>query len=378
MLSRRWIDLELVEHMSSCHEPPKQEESHGCCGAPVAPEAPWWRQFDWLLWLSFIGVAVAFGGFYADLHVGAPDWLNTLITSTVELMNTMWIGIAFGVIALALLSQIPRELVMSALGTNKGKQGILRATLAGLLLDLCNHGILMVGAKLYERGASIGQVMAFLIASPWNSLSLTFIMIALMGWGWTLAFIGLSLVIAIIAGYAFDALVARGTLPNNPHQVAIVDENFSFWKQASASWSKTTVDSTLIKTMLVSGIKDSRMVLRWMLFGVLLASAIRAWVPTEVFSTYFGPTMIGLFFTVVAATIIEVCSEGSTPIAADLLNRAGAPGNSFAFLMTGVSTDYTEIMVIRDVTKSWKIALFLPLLTVPQVLIIAWILNVFA
>lgn len=378
MLSRRWIDLELVEHMSSCHEPPKQEESHSCCGAPVAPEAPWWRQFDWLLWLSFIGVAVAFGGFYADLHVGAPDWLNTLITSTVELMNTMWIGIAFGVIALALLSQIPRELVMSALGTNKGKQGILRATLAGLLLDLCNHGILMVGAKLYERGASIGQVMAFLIASPWNSLSLTFIMIALMGWGWTLAFIGLSLVIAIIAGYAFDALVARGTLPNNPYQVAIVDENFSFWKQASASWSKTTVDSTLIKTMLVSGIKDSRMVLRWMLFGVLLASAIRAWVPTEVFSTYFGPTMIGLFFTVVAATIIEVCSEGSTPIAADLLNRAGAPGNSFAFLMTGVSTDYTEIMVIRDVTKSWKIALFLPLLTVPQVLIIAWILNVFA
>lgn len=378
MLSRRWIDLELVEHMSSCHEPPKQEESHGCCGAPVAPEAPWWRQFDWLLWLSFIGVAVAFGGFYADLHVGAPDWLNTLITSTVELMNTMWIGIAFGVIALALLSQIPRELVMSALGTNKGKQGILRATLAGLLLDLCNHGILMVGAKLYERGASIGQVMAFLIASPWNSLSLTFIMIALMGWGWTLAFIGLSLVIAIIAGYAFDALVARGTLPNNPYQVAIVDENFSFWKQASASWSKTTVDSTLIKTMLVSGIKDSRMVLRWMLFGVLLASAIRAWVPTEVFSTYFGPTMIGLFLTVVAATIIEVCSEGSTPIAADLLNRAGAPGNSFAFLMTGVSTDYTEIMVIRDVTKSWKIALFLPLLTVPQVLIIAWILNVFA
>ncbi|NVK11257.1 MAG: permease [Gammaproteobacteria bacterium] len=363
--------------MSSCHEPPKKEESHGCCGVPAAPEAPWWRHFDWLLWVSFVGVAIAFVGFYLDFHVGAPAWLNTLITSTVELMNTMWIGIALGVIALALLSQVPRELVMSALGTNKGKQGILRATMAGLLLDLCNHGILMVGAKLYERGASIGQVMAFLIASPWNSLSLTFIMIALMGWTWTLAFIGLSLVIAIIAGYAFDALVARGTLPKNPYQITDIDPNFSFWKQASASWSNTTIDRELIKTMLVSGIKDSRMVLRWMLFGVLLASAIRAWVPTEVFSTYFGPTMIGLFLTVVAATIIEVCSEGSTPIAADLLNRAGAPGNSFAFLMTGVSTDYTEIMVIRDVTKSWKIALFLPLLTVPQVLIIAWVLNVF-
>jgi hypothetical protein len=43
--------------------------------------------------------------------------------------------------------------------------------------------------------------------------------------------------------------------------------------------------------------------------------------------------------------------------------------------MTGVSTDYTEIMVLRDTTKSWKIALFLPLLIVPQVIVIAWLIN---
>ena len=55
--------------------------------------------------------------------------------------------------------------------------------------------------------------------------------------------------------------------------------------------------------------------------------------------------------------------------------RAGAPGNSFAFLMTGVSTDYAEIMVLREATKSWRIALFLPLLTVPQVILIAWLMN---
>jgi uncharacterized membrane protein YraQ (UPF0718 family) len=81
--------------------------------------------------------------------------------------------------------------------------------------------------------------------------------------------------------------------------------------------------------------------------------------------------------TLVAATIIEVCSEGSAPIAADLMTRAEAPGNSFAFLMTGVSTDYTEIMVLKDTTRSWKIALFLPLVTVPQVVILALILNTF-
>jgi uncharacterized membrane protein YraQ (UPF0718 family) len=117
------------------------------------------------------------------------------------------------------------------------------------------------------------------------------------------------------------------------------------------------------------------MVFRWLLFGVVLAVLIRAIVPMDLYQNYFGPTVIGLLLTLVAATIIEVCSEGSTPIAADLLTRAAAPGNGFTFLMAGVATDYTEIMVLKDITKSWKIALFLPLITLPQVLLIGWILN---
>ena len=39
--------------------------------------------------------------------------------------------------------------------------GVFRAIGAGVALDLCNHGILLVGTKLYERGASLGQVFAF-------------------------------------------------------------------------------------------------------------------------------------------------------------------------------------------------------------------------
>jgi uncharacterized membrane protein YraQ (UPF0718 family) len=129
--------------------------------------------------------------------------------------------------------------------------------------------------------------------------------------------------------------------------------------------------------MLIEGIKESRMVMRWMLFGVLLASAVRAFVSPEMFTTYFGPTLLGLGVTVIASTILEVCSEGTTPIAADILNRAGAPGNSFTFLMGGVATDYTEIMVLKEATGSWKIALFLPLISLPQIIALGWLMNNF-
>jgi len=43
--------------------------------------------------------------------------------------------------------------------------------------------------------------------------------------------------------------------------------------------------------------------------------------------------------------------------------------------MTGVSTDYTEIMVLKETTGSWETSLFLPLVTVPQVVALGLVMN---
>ena len=129
--------------------------------------------------------------------------------------------------------------------------------------------------------------------------------------------------------------------------------------------------------ILREGFAGARVVIRWSMIGLILAGLIRALVPEEAFATWFGATLGGLWLTLLATTVIEVCSEGSTPIAADLLNRAGAPGNAFTFLMAGVATDYTEVMSIRETTKSWRIALFLPLVAVPQIMLIGAVLNRF-
>lgn len=293
-----------------------------------------------------------------------------------ELLNRMWWGLAAGILAMAFLSKIPREFIISVLGTGKGISGLFRATGAGLMLDLCNHGILMVGAKLYERGASLGQVMAFLIASPWNSFSLTLILFALIGVPWTLAFIALSMGVALITGAIVERLTQRGKLPPNPYTTAF-PEGFRFFPEARKRFRSTHFNAAFFTDALRTGLLESRMILRWILFGIVLTALIRALMPEAMFSTWFGPTIAGLSLTLVATTVIEVCSEGSSPIAADLLTRAKAPGNGFTFLMAGAATDYTEIMVLRETTQSWKAALILPALTVPQVLLIGWALNVF-
>ena len=73
--------------------------------------------------------------------------------SVFELMNTMWWGLVLAAVFVGLLERIPQQWVMSVLGKGDSFSGILRATFAGVLLDLCSHGILMVGMKLYQRGA---------------------------------------------------------------------------------------------------------------------------------------------------------------------------------------------------------------------------------
>jgi len=91
--------------------------------------------------------------------------------------------------------------------------------------------------------------------------------------------------------------------------------------------------------------------------------------------TYLGPPLLGLFITLALATVIEVCSEGSAPRAFEIFSQTGAFGNSFTFLMAGVSSDFTEIGLLwANIGK--KTALWLPIITVPQVLVLGYLFNI--
>lgn len=354
-------------------------EPAGCCAAVEAKEESSCcdsekGRIDWLLWISMALVAAGIAGHF--LGIG-PGWWLTFAHGSYELMSKAWWGLLLGIVAVGVIGQVPNELVVGLLGRGGTTSGVLRATFAGTLLDLCNHGILMVGVQLYRKGASLGQTIAFLVSSPWNSLSLTLILIGLIGWKWTLSFVGLSMVIGVVSGRLADLLVSRGVLPANPNHCEL-SEDFRVGPVMRAAWQQVKPSGANARRIAKDGLRDSKMILRWIFFGIALAGAIRALVPDELFSQYFGPSLIGLLLTLLAATVIEVCSEGSSPIAADLLNRAGAPGNAFTFLMAGAASDYTEIMVLKETTKSWKATFALPLLTTPQVLVVAWILNRFS
>lgn len=333
------------------------------------------KKKDWILTSCVTILVVTIGAQYLHPLTGItpPYQLFHFGHIAQEILMTMWWGIAIGIILIGVMNNIPRESFTAIMGRNNSFSGLLRAVFAGVLLDLCCHGILLVAAKLYERGTSLAQVITFLVASPWNSLSLTFVLIALIGIKWTALYVICSMIIAIITGLILQALVRAGIFPDNPNAAEIKEKISILVALKSIEFSDMKMTS-----ILKSGWRDGKMIIKWLLFGTIIAAALRAYIPPEIFADWLGPSVAGLFITLLFATVIEICSEGSAPVAGEIVTSANAPGNGFTFLMAGVATDYTEIMAVKEFTGRWMIALALPLITVPQVLLIGYIMNMAA
>jgi uncharacterized membrane protein YraQ (UPF0718 family) len=344
-----------------------------CCHAETDQDHDHKKRFDYIFYgtsgILLITIAAYLAGFHTPL-------LDKFAISSLELLGQMWWGILIGIFFVGLMSKVPREYFQVLMGRGDSIGGIFRAVVAGVFLDMCSHGILLVAAKLYERGVSLAQIMAFLIASPWNSFSLTVILISLIGLNWTLIFIAGSCLVAFTAGLAYMALTKSGILPENPNTVEI-SSDFSLVQDAKARLKNFRPNISFFADIVKNGVVEGKMLVRWLLLGIVIAGAIQTFVPMEMFSEWLGPSLIGLAVTLVAATVIEVCSEGSVPIASVIFHQAKAAGNAFVFLMAGVSTDYTEIMILRQATGSWKIAFSLPIVTVPQILLLGYLMNMF-
>jgi hypothetical protein len=292
--------------------------------------------------------------------------LEPLNMALLDYLQTMWWAVLLGLFIGGIIDYfVPDNVIMSYLG-NKRKSSLFYAIIAGFLLSACSHGILAIAIQLYKKGAGIPSVIAFLLASPWANLPVTILLFGFFGWK-ALVFIAAAMIVALITGAFFIVLDNYGLIEKQSK------------KKTSTSYSWKNLRSFTVKKSIRGVAKGSlnlaNMVLWWILIGFLMAGFIGAYVPSHIFMTYFGPTLLGLLLTLAFATILEVCSEGSAPIAFEIFKQTGALGNPFVFLMAGVATDYTEIGLLwSNIGK--KTAIWLPVLTVPQIVLIGYLFNV--
>jgi uncharacterized membrane protein YraQ (UPF0718 family)/YHS domain-containing protein len=291
-------------------------------------------------------------------------------------LKTIWWAVLLGLLVGGIIDYyVPQEYISKVL-SGKKPSTIFISVFLGFLMSACSHGILALSIQLHKKGASNPAVVSFLLASPWANFTITVMLIGFFGLKGLFIIIA-SIIVAINTGLIFMFLERKGLIENNKNTLEVL-EGFSILRDfrlraKSYEFGLATLRADF-RGILKGFFSLSNMVLWWIILGMLIASVAGAYIPVHFFHKFMGPTLLGLIVTLALATIIEVCSEGSSPLAFEIYRQTGALGNSFVFLMAGVATDYTEIGLLwQNVGR--RTAIWLPVITVPQIVVIGYIAN---
>jgi uncharacterized membrane protein YraQ (UPF0718 family) len=360
---------ECIRRYEKEHNISPQETSPSCTVKPKK----WYKERLYVIGL-FVIIVVTISYFVS--------FLKPFFYAFKDYLLLIWWAVLVGFLIGGFIDYfIPRQYIEKYLSRHR-KRTILYSVIFGFFMSACSHGILAIAIELYKKGANTSSVVAFLLASPWANLPITILLFGF--FGLKAAFIVVSaLVVAIITGLIYQTLEKKGMVECDRcihGEDTPVLTDFSILNDVKRRWKAYAFTAhnniAALKGVAHGSWSLSKMVLWWLLIGLLMAAGARAYIPHDLFMTYMGPTVLGLLITLFFATIIEVCSEGSSPLAFEIYNQTHAFGNSTTFLMAGVSTDYTEIGLIWS-NIGRKAALWLPLITVPQVLVIGYLFNIF-
>lgn len=338
-----------------------------CSRCEAGKEAAW--RPNSLFWLFLL---------FAAVFILSPslNWLSPLAAALAAYLKKIAVPMLIGLLLGGVINWlIPAEYISKLLAERR-KRTIIFAVITGFFMSACSHGILALAIQLYKKGASPPAVVAFLLASPWANFPLTILMYGFFGIK-AFLLIGGAVVIALAAGYIFLLLEKYSLIEHNPNTIKLA-ENYSLIKDIQQRLGKINFTfsevASAFKAIASGALALANMVLGWVLLGVFISSLAAAYLPPHFMHQYMGPGLSGLLVTLFMATIIEICSEGSAPLAFEIFRQTGALGNSFTFLLAGVATDYTEIGLLWT-NVGWRTAVWLPVVTVPMVLILALLLN---
>jgi len=228
----------------------------------------------------------------------------------------------------------------------RGLKQIFKSVLIGIPIPLCSCGVIPVAAGIRKQGGQRGAVAAFTASTPQTGVDSIAATVGMMGWPFALVRIVIAFVNGIVAGLTVERWGEKDEEENS-----VSNRQDACCPDADLSPDETQPGIT---EKLLSGLKFGLLTLPRDLFGalvlgLLVAGAISAFAPQDLFAQLPG----GLFSLYIAMTVISlplyVCSTGSIPMAFSFLQAGMSPGAVLIFLIAGPASN------AATVTSLWKI-----------------------
>ena len=279
------------------------------------------------------------------------EFLNQFFYVFVGYIRELWLILAVGFLLGGSLYQfIPAAMVERYLGAN-GFRSIAFASVVGVILPLCCIGTLPVALTLRRKGASLGAVLAFLVATPATSVSALIVCWKLLGFTFTVfiffAVILIGLVMGII-GNGMKLSPGDGAAPSQPKGCCEDSLNDDPACQHSFFFARI---KGVLKYAFITMPKE---IGAQILLGIAIASLVVASTPIQYFIQTYLTGAVGYVFVLIFGLIDYTCSTASVPLADAFIKSGMSQGQALAYLILGPITSYSTILVVKK-QFGWKV-----------------------
>jgi uncharacterized membrane protein YraQ (UPF0718 family) len=289
-------------------------------------------------------------------------FFDNLLQLSVEASPWLLLGL---LIAGLMKAWVPTKILSQHLG--HGNKAIIKAAFIGAPLPLCSCGVIPVATELRRSGASAPATAAFLVATPETGVDSVSVSYALLG-----PVLAIYRPVTAILSAIFTGMIVATSKDSftrvkshNPHgelttccakttaatKAKAAEPSSSCCANKSTKLSHSVLSHSVIAKTL-AGIRYSATQLiddlvRWLLLGLLFATAVRTFVPTSFLLSYGSG--LGAMWVMIALSIpMYICATASTPIAAGFIMAGISPGTALVFMMAGPATNISTLGVIKN------------------------------
>jgi uncharacterized membrane protein YraQ (UPF0718 family) len=301
--------------------------------------------------------------------------------------------LAIGFLVSGLIHEfVPSEWVERRLGGG-GIKPILYSTLAGIILPICCLGSLPVAVSLHQKGARLGPVLAFLVATPATSITALLVTYGLLGLNFTIFIFFAVIAMGLVMGLVGNMVKGRTKAPVAQVQQAldpVCGMNVEVGKAAKAEYSGETYYfccshcqqafeskpeeytgaysraiahriKHVFKYAFVDMVKEIGPEL---LLGLALAALVAAIAPVGKFVGAYLSGGLGYLFSLGFGLLMYICSTASVPLVHAFVSQGMNTGAGMVLLLVGPITSWGTILVLRKEFGGKTLATYLMVVSI--------------
>lgn len=272
---------------------------------------------------------------YIDLFQGSYTY--RVVGESIILLKAILPGLIVGLLISACLIAGKPAWLWKPRPDLRGFRAILLMSVLGIVSPFCTYMAIPISASMISNGMAPSIVFSFLFSTPLMNPNLFFMTWSAFGGSMATARVLSAIGFGIVGGALATLYSERilTLLPSSP-----VSCNLGLTESPRAS-------SFFIR-WLHSLRHQSWFVLKYVLLGIVIASAIKELIPMDWIQTAVGRShSYGILIGALLGVPLYTCGGGSIPVVQILLSMGMSPGAALAFFIAGPATKVPNLLAMQ-------------------------------